>query len=102
MHYKNGRKAEENDHVICLGWEAGKNRGIAGRIHSLNEASTSCNGIVCYPMVGGVAHTSVTVGDCVHVDDALEAFNKALTEAANAVAPKATEAAPASSPENAG
>jgi hypothetical protein len=69
MHYSNGREARNGDFVIA------KNYGhvVAGVIHSLNPACETCNGTVCWPVMGGVNSTSVNVKDCVHAEDALAA-----------------------------
>jgi hypothetical protein len=70
MHYKNGREARENDPVILEGYQG---KFVAGTIHSLNANATSCNGQVAYAVPGGVNHTCVTVGDCLHAEDAFRA-----------------------------
>ena len=81
MHYKNGREAKENDHVIVPAWDATKQATIAGRLHSLNSSSVSCNGIVTYATVGGMASTSVTVGHCIHADDAMTLATNVINSA---------------------
>lgn len=69
MHYKNGREAKEGDSVIGKAW-VGKQRVVAGTIHSLNAGSQTCNGQVAVSIPGGVVQVCVTVGDFVHAEDA--------------------------------
>lgn len=69
MHYKNGREAKENDPVVAKQY----GKAIAGTLHSLNAAATSCNAMVATAVVGGMFQTCVSVGDCVHAEDAWEA-----------------------------
>ena len=74
MHYKNGREAKENDNVLVPGWLPSGNGVLAGRIHSLNAQSDTCNGQVASAVVGGMTSVSVNVKDCVHAEDAMIAF----------------------------
>lgn len=90
MHYRNGREARENDKVIAPTWkdENGKPKNVvAGTLHSLNAACTSCNGQIAYPVPGGTNQACVTIGDCWHAEDAFIA--------AEATLPKVEEDKPA-------
>lgn len=64
MHYKNGREAKVGDKIISVD----PHMPACGILHSVNAGSNSCNGRVA-------ATTSsdayVTVGNCLHIDDAV-------------------------------
>jgi hypothetical protein len=76
MHYRNEREAREGDPVVFpnpnAGWPP-----IAGRIGELNANSDTCNGIVFYPVLGGIEKAWVTVRDGFHSEDALAAAQAA-------------------------
>ncbi len=73
MHYKDGREAKEGDHVIAMVYRGGQQpKPTAGVIHSLQPAASSCNAMFAYPLPGSIGSTCVTVGECVHVEDAME------------------------------
>ncbi len=79
MHYRNGRAANDGDPVIGESWK-GSGNIIAGKLHSTSPGSTSCNGQVAHPIVGGVANAHITVGDFYHAADAFAAVEgKQLT-----------------------
>lgn len=68
MHYRNGREAKEGDQVILKDQYTGKIK--VGTIHSLQSACTSCNGQLCRVVPGGTTNDCVTVGECLHAEDA--------------------------------
>ena len=72
MHYKNGREAKEGDHVIAKDTCSG--RVVGGMVHSLNANSNTCNCQVAVIFPGTVFHLSFSVGELVHVEDALAAM----------------------------
>jgi hypothetical protein len=72
MHYKNGREAKEGDSAIANNGQ----KIIAGTLHSLQSNATSCNAQLAYPVPGCVNNASVTVGECVHAEDAFNAMQK--------------------------
>ena len=71
MHFKNGTEAHESDPAIYKDY-AGNVR--AGVLHSITPASTTCNGMLTYPVPGGVNQLSVTIGDGYSAADAFAAI----------------------------
>ena len=72
MHYKNGREAKLNDNVIAPIYRGG-NAPVptAAVVSSLTPSATACNAQVSYIVPGRVESTCVTVGECLHVEDAV-------------------------------
>jgi len=67
MHYKNGREAKVGDKVV------GKDCGgaiNAGTIVEIQPGSTTCNARLVPP---GTNLLYVTLGECLHIDDAMAA-----------------------------
>jgi len=87
MHYKNGREAKTGDPVVGPNY----NGAIAGTIHSLNPGTTTCNAQVAVPMMGGVTHACISVGDFYHADDAYCAVDKNTQALKEAGSPLVTE-----------
>ena len=80
MHYKNGREAKEADPIIQLDPYSKKIR--VGVLHSLAPSAQTCNGQIAWAVPGGVQQISVTIGDCLHAEDAyLAVFPEALAPA---------------------
>ncbi len=75
MHYINGREAKEGDSVIHYDKYAKGFR--VGMIHSLSAQSQTCNAQLARIIPGGVAPVSVTLSECIHIEDA---FNAAVPE----------------------
>ena len=71
MHYINGREAKEGDSIIA--YEKYAKRVKVGVVHSLNAQATTCNGQITIVVPGGVQHHSVTLGECIHAEDAFAA-----------------------------
>ena len=67
MHYKNGREAKAGDKVVGIS----NGNVTTGILHSLQPGATTCNGRLAATTQGDAY---VTIGDCLHVDDAKEAF----------------------------
>jgi hypothetical protein len=78
MHYKNGREAKENDPVVVKSY----NGFIAGKISRLNAGSNNCNGVVTFPVLGNSEGLCVTVSECYHAEDAYNAMEGVLNDAA--------------------
>jgi hypothetical protein len=74
MHYKNGRVAKEGDSVIGKAY-VGSMRSVAGTLHSTTEGCSTCNGQVAVPTAGGIVNTCVTIGEFLHADDGLAAYD---------------------------
>lgn len=55
---------------------------MAGTLHSLMPGSTSCNAQLAVPLPGGVKDYCVTVGNCYHAEDALNALEPLIDELA--------------------
>src|SRR5580765_7249334 len=70
-HYRNARMAQEGDPVVYE--RQYDKRIIAGALVAIMQ-SASCNGVVCYPIVGGIAADCVTLSEVLHAADALTAF----------------------------
>ena len=70
MHYKNNREAKEGDPVIIKEY----NNVYAGKLHSLNPGTNSCNAQIAYPIMGGFGNICVTVRNCYHAEDAFNAM----------------------------
>lgn len=66
MHYRNGRTAKQGDHVIHLN---GRYSRIGYLVNLIPESET-CNA----DLISGiwVGHNTVTVKECLHMDDAME------------------------------
>jgi hypothetical protein len=73
MHYKNGREAKSGDKVISIA----NGTVTTGILHSLQPGTKTCNGRVA-PTSQSDAY--VTIGECMHVDDVLEAVNRTQKE----------------------
>lgn len=71
MHYKNGREAKEGDNVIAPSYTGGLKAGV---LFNLQAACTSCNATLASPVPGSVYQECVTVGDCLHIEDAHAAW----------------------------
>jgi hypothetical protein len=76
MHYKNGREAREGDFVIHRDGE----KVIAGRIHSLQPKAQTCNGLIAMTVQGSVSQQYVTVGDCLHAEDAWSCYDACMSD----------------------
>jgi hypothetical protein len=74
MHYKNGTKANEGDFIICQP-NTGRGAGYitAGVLHSIVPSSETCNGLIAFPIPGGVKQELINIKDCLHANDAYEA-----------------------------
>ena len=72
MHYKNGKEAREGDPVVCRP-DGRYDYTIAGKLHTINGTSDTCNGQVAVPIVGGVTQVYVYIKDCYHAEDAYNA-----------------------------
>jgi hypothetical protein len=67
MHYKNGREAKIGDRVVV----PNNGQPFIGMLTQANAASATCNGRVApLPLT---REDYVTIGDILHVDDALAA-----------------------------
>jgi hypothetical protein len=76
MHYKNGREAKIGDNIIAPIYRGGSEPApTAAVVSGLTPSATACNAQVAYIIPGQVTSTCVTVGDCVHVEDAFAAFS---------------------------
>ena len=65
MHYKNGRQAKVGDMIVTRNYG---NAPLAGIVSSISPGTTTCNAnIIALPSPG----YSVTLSDCLHLDDAL-------------------------------
>ena len=64
MHYKNGRKASAGDQVLIKDWNGNIQCGV---LFDVNPRADQCNAQLQRPLG---PPWCVTVGDCVHVDDA--------------------------------
>lgn len=63
MHYKNGREAKPGDKIVGLDHAGNPIAGFLVKI----QAGTTCNGYVAQ----STPIYMVTLGDCLHADDAL-------------------------------
>ena len=68
MHYKNGRVAHEGDHIVYKQSYDGK--VFAGRLQNTMAKADTCNGQLVYPNFNGNVCMTVTIGECLHADDA--------------------------------
>jgi hypothetical protein len=68
MHYKNGREAKLGDQVLV----SYNNAPFIGLLTEANAGSTTCNGKVIPLPINSQVY--VTIGDVLHVDDALVKF----------------------------
>lgn len=76
MHYKNGREAKAGDKVVSIA----NGTVVTGIIHSLQPGASTCNARVA-PTSQSDAY--VTLGDCMHADDVLEAMNSKANSVPN-------------------
>lgn len=70
MHYKNGREAKGGDPVVSiapLGTGCGATPPLTGFLVNLMPGAESCNAQLATP--GLQYFPTVTVGDCLHIDD---------------------------------
>ncbi len=72
MHYKNGREAHEGDQIIHR--DPYTKKVTAGVLHTTSATAQTCNGQLARALPGRVADLCVTIGDCVHAEDAYEAL----------------------------
>ena len=93
MHYKNGNEAHEGDPVICRP-DLNSSYTIAGKLHSIQTLSDTCNGQVAVTIQGGVEQTDVNIKDCYHAADAYETLDKVVA-VTSAVTDKILDAAKA-------
>lgn len=70
MHYKNGREAKLGDKI--LGIDINGNP-VGGMLTDAAPGSETCNGAVISTQAIGQNQTTVTLADCLHVDDAFTA-----------------------------
>ena len=82
MHYANGRAAQNGDPVVGQIGDTTPPRIVAGVIDKLNAGATACNGVIVTPFIGGTESLWVTVGECYHAQDALDAVRLAIHPAA--------------------
>lgn len=73
MHYKNGREAKDGDFAID---SVSRKAGI---VKNCSAQSDRCNAHLYYPQFGGTTYTTVTLGECYHVDDAVAALEPKAT-----------------------
>lgn len=66
MHYSNGREAKAGDPIV--GKDCGGNP-IGGILVRCHAGSTTCNGQVVPMSVIDMNNRTVTLGDCLHLDD---------------------------------
>jgi len=67
MHYKNGREAKPGDQIVLITpYEV-----LTGVIYGLNPGATTCNARL---VKTDICDRSVTIGQCLHVDDIVSAF----------------------------
>lgn len=77
MHYKNGREAKIGDKVVHPLWHHNHVTGKAeihpqiGTVMAISPGSKTCNAAV-WPITHVLPTSSVTLSDCVHVDDVAE------------------------------
>jgi hypothetical protein len=75
----NGREAREGDHIVWRTpstWSTPgrKQKTFAGVIAELNPDVTSCDASIFYPKMGGMGQLCITVGECLHAEDAYDAY----------------------------
>lgn len=83
MHYKNGREAHDGDPVVTKF----SDKVVAGVIHSLQPAQSTCNGQIAFIIPGGTVNWCVTAGECFHAEDAYNAMDQAMKNPAVEVPP---------------
>lgn len=66
MHYKNGREAKIGDRVV--GKDIGGNP-IAGMLVAAYPSSDTCNGSIVPIVILEQYGRTVTLGDCLHIED---------------------------------
>lgn len=71
MHYINGREAKENDLVIHK--DSYTPKFTVGTVFQLSAQSKTCNAQLVSVKLGGVNYSTVTLADCLHVEDAWNA-----------------------------
>jgi hypothetical protein len=69
MHYKNQREAHVGDPVVGKDWNG---LPFAGVLVKTTPEATTCNGLVLQSS-GGPPLQNVTIGELVHLDDAMAA-----------------------------
>lgn len=73
MHYKNGREAKDGDFVVGKAYTGPVGgQTVAGVVTKLNPGCQTCNGLLVIPVFGGTQVHSVTIGDLLHAEDALD------------------------------
>lgn len=77
MHYKNGREAKPGDQVVSPSWD-GKTFH-SGYLVAPNAQSQSCNARLVPTQLVDQAML-VTIGQCLHVEDAITGFVEAAKE----------------------
>lgn len=68
MHYKNGREAQAGDQFVGIDTNG---KAIGGILIDPIPGADACNGRVLPPNILWTLPT-VTIGDCLHVDDAMK------------------------------
>jgi len=68
MHYRNGRKAQNGDQIICLDYPYNK----AGVLRDATPGNDYCNGYIQVGLYPDDQDPIACMCDCLHVDDLTE------------------------------